>query len=365
MATPPRTERPAPAPSPRRRRIRWRTAGVLVLLGLLVGRGFGWLGGGGAPERTDPASAELPPRAAVPVPPDQVVAVPQSAVPEPGTAVVVQAAAGAPPAPQPAALVLPPQPLGEAAPATPPAAPPATSPAAAVPVPEPAVGLDPDRFGSLLSVLDAQVAARQFGAARQVAARLLAAPLDQAQRAVVAARGEALERSLSTTIADVVAALTAGQVLAAEATLATLLADDAAPVLPLLWPQLRLPGSGADLDHVPPQDGAPWPLPQPLLKQRAVRTVRNGAPVVGRVVDSRTERLTLRLEAGGVVLFPAVAVVDCEPVDATAAEAVEMAFAALQNRRPRLARLWLSCAILRGGEGAATERLQRLRELLR
>lgn len=362
MATPPQTERPAHAPSPRRRRIRWRTAGVLVLLGLLVGRGFGWLGGGGAPDRTDPASAELPPSAAVPEPPAAVVAVPQSAAPEPGTAVVVQAAAGAPPAPQPVAPVLPPQPLGEPAPAT---APPATAPAAAAPVPEPAPGLDPDRFGSLLSVLDAQVAARQFGGARQVAARLLAAPLDQAQRAVVAARGEALERSFSSAIAEVVAALTAGQVLAAEATLATLLAEDPAPVLPLLWPQLRLPGTGADLDHVPPQDGAPWPLPQPLLKQRAVRTVRNGAPVVGRVVDSRTERLTLRLEAGGVVLFPAVAVVDCEPVDATAAEAVEMAFAALQNRRPRLARLWLSCAILRGGEGEATERLQRLRELLR
>lgn len=360
MATPSRTERPAPAPSPRRRRIRWRAAGVLVLLGLLVGRGFGWLGGGGAPDPTGPASTEQPPPAAVPVPPDVVVAVAPSAVPEPGAAVLVQAAAGAPVAPSPVAPVLPPQPLGEAAPTTPAPQP----PAAAAPVPEPVVGLDPDRFGSLLSVLDAQVTARQFGGARQVAARLLALSLDPAQRAVVAARGEALERSLSTTVAEVVAALSAGQVIAAEATLATLLAEDPAPVLPLLWPQLRLPGTGADLDHVPPQDGAPWPLPQPLPKQRAVRMVRDGVPVVGRVVDSRAERITLRLEAGGVVLFPAVPVVDCEPVDATAAEAVEMAFAALHGRRPRLARLWLSCAILRGGETAAAERLQRLRELL-
>jgi len=84
--------------------------------------------------------------------------------------------------------------------------------------------------------------------------------------------------------------------------------------------------------------------------------------VLARVVDSRSDEATLRVEQGAGVAFPTVPVTAVEPCEPVADEAAEMGIAALQAGDVRLARLWLACARLRAG--AQSPRTEQLATLL-
>jgi hypothetical protein len=114
---------------------------------------------------------------------------------------------------------------------------------------------------------------------------------------------------------------------------------------------------------MPVEGDRPWPLPSALAKDRTVRALLLDDVATGRVVDSRSDQVTLRVQQDHDVTFPTVRVVDCEPIDVAAPEAIEFGFAALQSKDALLARLWLACADARSG-GSSGLRAQRLREIL-
>jgi len=95
-----------------------------------------------------------------------------------------------------------------------------------------------------------------------------------------------------------------------------------------------------------------------------VRTRSGSEVVTGRVVDSRSDELTLRVQGPHGVTWPTVRAVDCEPTDVAPAEAVEMGLVALHAGNALLAHLWLACASARGGD-PSSPRAARLGELLR
>jgi hypothetical protein len=227
---------------------------------------------------------------------------------------------------------------------------------------QPAV--DPDRFGSLVSLLQTLTEAQQFGRALAVLQQLRELPLDAAQQAALLLPTDGLQQGLAAACGAIVSQIVEGRVLAADTAAERLLAADGTFVGPALAQALQLCGVAAALGDVRAPGRLPWPVPACLPKGRLVRVQIAGGVEIGRVVDSRADEVTLRVPRPGGVMFPTVPVVACEPIDPTAEESVEMAFAALQRGRGRLARFWLGCALLRG-DGSVSGRQQRLAELLR
>jgi len=317
------------------------SAAVLVL----IGRGLGLLGGGD--EADDEASrAPTKPRF---VGGDRA----PTALPQPAPAT------DAAPAPRPAAeTVAAPTVLPAAAPAERPAPAPVAPPVAAT-----GPGIEADRFASLRSLVTARTASGDVGEALAAIERAAALPLSAAQAAELHTLRAAAERAGEDAIGWIGKNVHGGGVLAARAQAQNLVGAEAKALQSRLLTSLGLPAR-ADATAMPAADTAPWPVPRALPKDRVVRTVLAGKEVSGRVVDSRSDEVTLRIKDGDAVTFPTVRVVACEPTDVAAAEAVELGLAALHAKDALLARLWLACARARGGDPNDV-RAARLAELLK
>lgn len=322
--------------APRRRRS--PIAVLLAVALVLAGRGLGWFGGGGA-------------TATVPLTPADVGGAQVDPAPPPGAAPTDA------PAPDPVSKLA--AAVAHADGESPPL------PVVPVPVPPPpapaASGIDDDRFRSLLSLVAARRQQGELGGALAVLQRTAALPLDAAQRQLVQTSAQEVRAAVDVVCAEVRTALAGGEVLAANDRCRALLADGPDLVAPTLAAGLGLPA--ATLQRVPERTAQPWPVAAPLARDRVVRTRLADGPVTGRVVDGRSDQVTLRVETPHGVTFPTLAVVGVEPVDPSAAEAVELALAALQAGDALLARLWLCCAQSRGDLGAQP-RAQRLQEIL-
>ncbi|MEO6595686.1 MAG: hypothetical protein ABIP94_13115 [Planctomycetota bacterium] len=224
--------------------------------------------------------------------------------------------------------------------------------------------LDPDRFSSLLSLVRTRTEQAQLGAAMNALQHLRSLSLDAAQQTVLSVAAQALQAALAAACSQVVQSLCQGEVLSSCDEVARLLADGQPFVQPVLAESLLLAGVAGDLLRAPVRDDRPWPVPPPLAKDRAVRVRLRDGVQVGRIVDSRSDQVTVRLQGKAGVTFPTVAVVALEPVEATPAEAIEMGFAALHAGNALLARLWLAAAGLRGS-GPLPERGLQLAAVLR
>ncbi|MBL8750834.1 MAG: hypothetical protein JNK78_16860 [Planctomycetes bacterium] len=229
-------------------------------------------------------------------------------------------------------------------------------------------GIDADRFASLLSLVRVRCSEDRFGEALVAVEQARALPLNPEQRTALQQANLAAADALRTALQRTVALVREGAVLEARRTLSTILADAAAPVRAEVGSSLMLAENAPDqalqaLDRAANPRAAPAPTARPLARDRRVRTRWNGVDVVARVADSRSDEVTLRIEEGQGVTFPTVPVVACDPVEPTAAEAVEMGFAALHAGDALLARLWLSCAMQRGARDE--DRAKRLAEVLR
>ncbi len=222
-------------------------------------------------------------------------------------------------------------------------------------------GIDPDRFASLLSLVRVRCSEDRFGEALVAMEQARALPLDRDQRSALEQARLAANGALRTSLERTVLLVRDGAVLEARRTLTAMLAEAGASLRAEVSTALLLaggePGRPAD-----PQ-ASPAPIARPLARDRRVRTRWNGVDIVARVADSRSDEVTLRIEEGQGVTFPTVPVVGCDPVEPTAAEAVEMGFAALHAGDALLARLWLSCATQRGARDE--DRAKRLAEALR
>lgn len=326
------------APARRRGRRGWWV--LLALVFVLIGRGLGWLGGGGAVSRPNATQADLTgasaqgSRAEVAEAPAPLASVPGAsraadAAPDAMTAGPAPAPAG-PPDGEPGSA-----PAGEAAPQS-------------APLESPAPAVDPDRFASLVSLVRTRTDERQLGSAMGALQHLRSLPLDAAQRTVLSVAADELQTAMASACSHVVQSLCQGQVLSSCDEVARLLADGPQLVQPLLLESLRVAGIAGDLLRAPVRDERPWPVPPPLPRDRRVRLHSRDGVQLGRVVDSRSDQATLRVQGAAGVTFPTVAVVALEPVDATPAEAIEMGFAALHAGNVLLARLWLAAAGLRG-----------------
>lgn len=329
---------PAQVPPPPRL---WRLGFGLVALLLLWlgGRGAGWFGRGEdlpVPARSGPVDPVAAPSAASP---------PTSTMP---------AAAGSAPAASPMPMLESGQ-VAPSAPASstevaagalpgPPAPPPAAAPTA----------LDPDRFASQLSLVTERTKRGELGSAMLSLHHLRQLELDGPQQAVLAEAAQRLEAALAAATANIVQSLGQGRALVARDALLLLRGEGEPLVVP--WIQQGLQLAGCAGDPLAPAAAGPRPIARPLERGREVRFSHQGRVEQGRVVDSRSEALTVRVQRGDAVVFPTLVMVDVEPVDATAAEAVELAFAALHAGDPVLARLWSWCAQKRrSGEPSARE----------
>jgi hypothetical protein len=342
VAAPPPT---AALLQPRRRRSR----AVLVLLAIaavLAGRGLGWLGGGDAGPSASPSGPAAAPADAAPV-------AHAPAAPSVATPTLPSRPTEAPPA-----ATSPAAPATESSPV--PAAPPEAVLASRPPVAE-GNGVEADRFASLLSLVSARRQQGELGGALAALQRALTLPLNTTQRHTIEATTHDVRAALDEACRQVLAALGAGDVLAARERCRLLLAEGAESAGPALATALQVPAGS--LDRVPERGAVPWPIAAPLPRDRVVRTQLPTGATTGRVVDGRSDQVTLRIETAHGVTFPTLAVTACEPVDPTADEAVELGLAALQAGDGLLARLWLCCARLRGAADVSP-RGRRLQEIL-
>ena len=329
MTAPQQTGPPAaPHRRPHRRPHRWRATGIAVVLLALLGTGARWIGSGdGRPE-------------------------------DGGDEANRQAAAGesvAPSGRQPERPIEAPAPILETSSPLPEVA---DEPETATATPTPPT-VDADRFASLKSVVERGLLEQRFAEARAALEVLRTLPLSSAQTGEIERLQDALGSGLSAAASALVDLVRAGSVLSARGMLRQY-GDDPAEQL-ALQAALRAIGLGPDLTSAPTEERSRWPLPAPLEKDRLVRASLTDRTVLGRVVDSRPERITLRVAGPRGLTFPTVRTVACEPVEVDAAEATEMAFAALQAGDPVLARLWLGCAQSRSAApGPRTVRLQAL-----
>ena len=320
--------------TPRRRRgKRWVVVGLL--LAWLLGRGLGLFGAG--PEATQPSAdavagtvvASPPPPGAPPAPLGETganggatsatsVAVVAAADAVESTVVASAPAASAPPARRP----------GPAADALP--------------------LVDADRFASNLSLLGTRTERGELANALAALAHLRALPLDGAQQAALEGPARALEQAVAAASASLLQGLCRGEVLAARDQVARLFGDGP-QLLPFVREALRPWLLDGDLLRplAAAGDGA-LPSPLPLPRHRELRVRWRGATVVARVVDSRSDQVTVSVRSERGQSFPTVAVVVCEPVAVTTDEAIEMALAALHGNDPVTARLWLVVARQRG-----------------
>jgi hypothetical protein len=318
---------------------RWLVrVGILLLLALalyVLGRGLGLLSstnGDGGPR--DPTGASTPPRqeavAASPMPP----AAPRTATDMPA----------APPGSGPAD--------GQRV-ASP--APPAGSPAP--PAFEPA-GVD-DRSTSLLSLARSALEAGRPGTALATLAEVERLHLGPKQREQARTLMHLAQAGLEVETAALMTDVRCGRILAARHRLAELVHDRVAAVTAAVDAAVRAAGWPAVTSAA--RQGAYVPKAAPLARERLVRTFRDGIELQARVVDARPHEVTLKVVEGRAMTFPSFPVTRIEPVEATAAEAVELGLAALAAGDVPLARLWLCAAV---ASGAAGPRLAELRELL-
>jgi hypothetical protein len=227
-----------------------------------------------------------------------------------------------------------------------------------------APAVDGDRFATIVALVETGAAEGRFDSAFAALEHLRGLPLDPEQRAAVARSGKQLDEGFAAACAAIRAQLERGEVLAAHDAAKRLLGEHGDLVGAALR-QAKAPFAAAgDVAAVPPRDGAMWPQPKALATDRLVRARLGDGIVAGRVVDSRSDEVTLRVEREQAVTYPTVRVVQCEPSAATPEEAVEMGLAALHAGDGLLARLWLAAARSRGAE-ALTPRAARLAELLR
>jgi len=326
----------------------------MIVLAVLIGRGAGLFGGGvPSAKLADDARLESPEPTPAPVPPVITPDAP-TMVPKPvgaignatlatmapdaasrGTGTATAAAADAPAAP-----------AGELAQSMP--------------------AVDADRFASLLAMVQTRTSELQIGSAMAALEQLRALPLDGAQRATLVPAARELENALASACAGIVAALRQGEVLAAHREAVRLLADRQDLVEPALRLTLAPLATFANVLAIPTRNGSTWPLPKAITKDRLVRTqTGNGTQLLsGRVVDSRSDELTLRVQGPHGVTWPTVRAVECEPAEASPAEAIELGLVALHAGNGLLARLWLACANSRSG-AEASDRAAQLAELLR
>lgn len=325
---------------------------VLVLL-VLVGRGLGWFGHEAQPGPVSTTALASEPRSA---PPTAVLAVAPDATIEPPAPAPAPAA---PPDEVPAAQAVP---LGET---SPPGNQPLASAAATDAPASTSPAVDRDHFASHLSVLTAHIAAGELGEAIAALRALGRLPLDEAQRTAAAVHGAELESALAKSCASIVQSVLASQVLTARDDIWRLLGLGNGLADPWLDSALQAAGRrpGLDRARATAESTQPMPIPRPLARGREVRLRRSGRLVTGVVVDSRSDQVTVRLVSSTGIAFPTVPVVAIEPVTATADEAIEMAFAALQAEDVVLARLWFGEAESRNA-GAWSERGRRLLTLL-
>lgn len=231
---------------------------------------------------------------------------------------------------------------------------------------------DPDRFASLLALAANRMTTDRFAAAESCLHDLAGFALSEPQQAVVTQANVALRQRMRTVCDEVFAAAQNGDVLAAARRIEDAWRDGAgqfraavnARFAELGIAPLADPGESAvDLTAVP--------TPKPLTGNREVRAGVGDERLLGRVADAGARRVTLRIATDRGLRFPTVALVDCEPVTATPAEAADLGFAALRAGRPLLARLWLLAAQAAAAgapgraEAAPTDRAARLAELLR
>ena len=333
------------APTPR------RAPAVLLLVAaavlVLLGRGLGFLGGGNG-EDDDASRAPTRPRF---VEGDRAPTAMHVLPPEP-----------APPTPAR------PDAESTAAPAAIPAMAPATLPGerTAPPpraTPAPGAGIEADRFASIRSLITTRTESGHIGEALAAIERARTLPLSESQNAALGELRDAAEAAADRRVATLVASLREGHVGAARSAAADLLTDAPGPLHRRVLAGLGAPAND-DACRAPVADERPWPIPAALAKERILHAVVGGRSVTGRVVDSRSDEVTLRVKDGDDVTFPTVRVVACEPADVTAGEAIELGFAALHAKDALLARLWLACARERGGDPNDT-RAARLAALLK
>lgn len=349
---------PAPVrPIGRVRRRRATGIALVVALLVLLGRGLGWVGSqspaapGATNDATDPATGH-------------------PEVPTPALATApANGSSGDEPAPARAPTPPPPAPGGEVA--GPPGASARPGDAAALadpaePIAEPTAPVatfDADRFAVRLALLQRNLDEGRLGAALATLAQLTAQPLDGAQQAALLTPRQQLADGLAAAASQVVGQLGRGDVLAAHAAIALLASDGEAFVHEVLQQALRAAGVEGALLGPLRESSESLPIARPLPRGRELRVRMRSGLVAGRVVDSRSDTLTVRIEQQGGVAFPTVPVVAVEPLQPSADEAVELGFAALQAGDVALARAWLACARLRE-RGELPARLPRLAAVL-
>jgi len=344
-------------------------AGLLALLVLLVGRGLGWFGRseGKEPGQRDRAAATPPAGSPAAVPPLLTGAAPmlETAVQEPMAGEVgglpevlrlVPAALGT------QVLAELPVPSGESGGAD--------LPGHALEAVTAAAGMhgglgDLDHAHALVSLVRAAIDDRRFALAQRAMAALGELSLAGNEQAELAGFHAELAAGRAIAAAELQQQLAQGRVLAAELALASMASADLAELIRELQPMLAASGLPTDFDAAFAVSAASLPQPGPLPLQRAVRLWRQEQPVVGMVVDSRPLSASVRLVVGGAVSFPRLHLTELEPLQPTAAEAVELALAARHANRPRRARLWWLAALALGGEQVAVSRREEVLALLR
>lgn len=360
-----------------RRRHKVALAGLLALLLVLVGQGLAWFGRGGGPAAdgavadglaampVDAGTAPPPPGEVAPAPrwePAGKLASPGLVLPEGLRGTLGQRevpGVGEPPVPSAAAAGMAGSaagPVGLAGPAGPAAAA-EDAGLAGEPV-------DPDRVQSLLSLLRLAIEEDRFQLAQQALVALRGLPAAVAGPDELAAQERALAAKLAAAAAALQQELGQGRVLAAEAALASMASADLAELVAALGPAVASSVLPTDLDATFAAVDEPMPSPQPLPLQRAVRWWREAQPVVGMVVDSRPLSASVRLVVGGAVSFPRLHLAEVEPLQPSAAEAVELALAARHAGRPRRARLWYLASWLLAGAAAEPARRAEVQRLL-
>ena len=225
-----------------------------------------------------------------------------------------------------------------------------------------APGVSLDRFSSWIALLESYLEDVDLGNASASLQRLLSQSLSGEQRQQVAVLEAQLLPLLQACELRILAHVRSGELLAANAESAQLVVAD-------VW---RAGRSLAGLSVLATAKNwqadvavgqATIPLPASLSPSRKVRVRWRDEIHQGVVASSSSDQVTIKLRIRDRQVFPTVKVVACEPVESTAAEAIEMGLVAVHASAPRLARLWLLRASLLVDE--LPPRGQLLQELLK
>lgn len=204
--------------------------------------------------------------------------------------------------------------------------------------------MDRDQIESVLSIVQRHVRQQDFGAAASVLERLrprVAGSPDGARR--VRAWSERVRAAADDSEQAVLELVRSGEVLAACQLCSRLVRAGGWRPRHALSAYREL---GSDWSALVARDSLPPAAPLP--RRRWVRLPWVGGWREGVVAGARGDLTTVRLQAGGRQQFPTLSTASLEPVDATAAEAVEMAVWAAHADAALLARLWMVRAITSG-----------------